>query len=223
MHILHGTWVPGKDTDFENQGRFCLWVESSSTATGKKAAGSHPFHIAQSLADFLLEALPLSTNLRTIFANAEQAPVWFNLPSDDKAPLPSVELARYQDMELTAAIQLRPWKINCLLLEESQSVLSELHFVAQQFEDRICLGHDLLFWYHVDIALRKLINKDCYIPTLIPRISKTHRGRSKKDTITFETGWMFVSSHYEDSIATLAPVMPVVCRAASWQKEKTLI
>lgn len=226
MHVIHGTWIPGADTDFENQGRFCLWVESSKSAKGKKAAGVHPFHVFQSLASFLFDVLPLSTNLRAVFDNAEQAPIWFNLPSDDKAPLPSVELARFQDMELNDAIQLRPWKINCLLLEESQAVLTELHFVTQQLEEQIIFGHDLLFWYHADLALRKLIKKDSYIPTLIPRLAprnkKTHRGRSKKDNITFETGWMFVSSHYEDSIARLAPAMPVVCRAASWQKDKTV-
>lgn len=217
MHILHGTWWPGDGAQFENEGCFLFWVESDTPLRGRRKSAVHPHHLSQpALRGFFTEVLPLAKPLLTPL-KVSQAPTWLILPSGDKTPLPSLEKAYYQGIELPESFTWQPWQVDTLEVVNPLPLLKEIHFQVQHYPDRVVLGNDLLFWYRYGCAFRELINRHEYIPALLPRSPKTPSGRRQKrvSTFSFEPTWRILSPRYGDLLNTYAATMPMVCRAAS--------
>ncbi len=149
MRILHGTWIPQNEDGFIQNGAFYLWVETTETHSSNRAETIHPRHLSgEELVTFLSEELgikspspqPLKTDI---------SPKYFLLPSADKQPLPSIELARYLETDLPETFAFQYWQVECYQttawvktgdrLEQVNNViklLNDLHFLAlNQLED----------------------------------------------------------------------------------------
>ena len=102
----------------------------------------------------------------------------FDAIGKDSQPLPSLELARYLEIETPETFNLKYWQIDCYQVTASVKVdtynyqpainviklLNDLHFMAIHNLVDIQLGTDLLFWYHYSQAFKQIILKDQYIP-----------------------------------------------------------
>jgi SNF2 family DNA or RNA helicase len=215
MHILHGTWLPGDEREFDNSGQFLFWIETENLQRPRKSSGLHPFHLMQTpLINFFRETLPLPRD--ALFALPETAKtVWFLFPSTEEKPLPSPELAHLQGAELPESFHWRAWRVFVLAVRDPLSLLKEIHFQASHFADRVRLGADLLFWHRFGGAFRDVLSKHHYIPAIFPYQSGLAKGRKKRSsTMNFSAGWLPLSTTYQDLVARYAGAMPGICRAA---------
>lgn len=90
MIILHGTWIPDGTEKFLQAGSFYLWAEVVENQGRKAKSSLHPFALdGKELSLFLEEQLKLN-NL------SQEAPVFFLLPSTEKEPLASPEMALWK-------------------------------------------------------------------------------------------------------------------------------
>lgn len=260
MKILHGTWIPNHSSDFIQSGNFYIWVETTDgkpTTTAKrkstkKASEPAPEQLVtkhrSSLAEaelkaFLFNDLGIKDELLqepdakyARSANQEQIifPKYFLLPTSDQQPLPSLELARYLEIELPESFDLQHWQIDCYQVTTSIKIstfhyqrainivklLNDLHFIAINNFAEVQLGSDLLFWYHYSQAFKQIILKDQYIPAfkyreLVVQASKTTT-KTKKAVIAshrFEIypAWEIVSEKYETELAQYVEYMPLAC------------
>ncbi len=215
MHILHGTWIPDIDDGFIQKGALYLWVESHRPHSYK---GSLIKHLSQKeLSDFLENEL----GFRATHYSAKQdiAPKFFNLPTLDQQPLPSLEMARYLEIDLPASCEWEACEINCYKVgrqfgktsgrnHSSASAffpqLKELHFIAQYQLADVQLGVDLLFWYHYSQALKQIIFKDRYIPAL------SYKADQKKKFEIYPH-WKIVGEAYEETLQRYVSYMPLIC------------
>ncbi|NJL88364.1 MAG: DEAD/DEAH box helicase [Coleofasciculaceae cyanobacterium SM2_1_6] len=117
-------------------------------------------------------------------------------------PLPSLELARYLEVEIPETFDLQYWRIDCYRVTAEVKVgtynyqrainiiklLNDLHFIAINNLVDVQLGADLLFWYHYTQAFKQVIFKDQYIPALkyqereIPGKGSTETTKTTKTT-----------------------------------------
>ncbi len=159
MKILHGTWIPDPNPGFVQTGAFYLWIETDQNKGGR-------YLTQKSLCNCLVEELgfPLPQNYniaKDISSNA------FTLPTANGRPLPSLELARYLEIEIPTRFEWQTWEIDCYRVghyfKGSQSYaglstfipqLKELHFIAHYQLADVQLGSDLLFWFHYTQAFR---------------------------------------------------------------------
>ncbi len=210
MKILHGTWIPDPNPGFVQTGAFYLWIETDQNKGGR-------YLTQKSLCNCLVEELgfPLPQNYniaKDISSNA------FTLPTADGRPLPSLELARYLEIEIPTRFEWQTWEIDCYRVghyfKGSQSYaglstfipqLKELHFIAHYQLADVQLGSDLLFWFHYTQAFKQVILKDHYIPSL----------RYRKAKKAFETypHWEIVSESYEEILERYLEHMPAICGA----------
>ena len=206
MKILHGTWIPDAHSNFVQTGAFYLWVETAEGTLPKKA-----------LALFLEEELGFPHSSAHSLGK-DISDRFFELPTAAGDRLPSLELARYLEMELPESFEWQTWPIACYrvgrFFKGGQSIpgvgallpqLKELHFIAQYQLADVMLGADLLFWFHYTQAFKQVILKDHYIPSL------RYRQVEKK----FETypHWEIISEAYEDAVQRYVPCMPLACTA----------
>ncbi len=264
MKILHGTWIPNHSSDFIQSGNFYIWVETTDgkpTTTAKrkstkKASEPAPEQLVpkhrSSLAEaelkaFLFNDLGIKDELLqepdakyARSANQEQIifPKYFLLPTSNEQPLPSLELARYLEIELPETFDLQYWQIDCYQVTASIKIsgfrrhraisvvklLNDLHFIAINNLAEVQLGSDLLFWYHYTQAFKQIILKDQYIPAfkyreLAIQPAKGTRKTSakvKKEAAAipkFEIypAWEIVSEKYETELAQYVEYMPLAC------------
>ena len=247
MQIVHGTWIPEDTSAFVQRGAFYVWVETDAPLrpdSGVKRNGSarrpadtrdHPRHLARAaLSQFLAERLKLGKYGPEALART-LTPKPFLLPTAAGRPLPSVELAPYVEEELPLEFELRPWQVWCYPLPGVVAALNEIQFIALNAAEEFQLGHDLLFWYEHTQALRAIVARDQYIPSLryhplvdgkkaragkasAPSRASTARYRADsrvKLPPTFEIvpGWEFLSPAYESLIRRHVAAMPTVCTA----------
>ncbi|BAC90359.1 DEAD/DEAH box helicase [Gloeobacter violaceus] len=217
MHILHGTWIPDQSDCYVAPGAFYLWVETpphkSRTAD---AANVHPAHLKkQALQQFLINTLGIAPNPQSGIVAC-----YFLLPTADDRPLPSLESARHQQIELPESSALQYWQVDCLRLPlVPQAVgspglirlLHDLHFQLQEQRSEVQFGSDLLFWHHFCQFLKVQIFKDRYIPALRYRELPRGRGKSKTAPDELYPGWELVCEHYAAAVAQYAEGMPTVC------------
>jgi SNF2 family DNA or RNA helicase len=240
MIILHGTWIPNADADFVQEGAFYLWAETQEPKKRrKKIAGVHPRQLIKAeLSEFLQELgikpspYPRDKGLETAIS-----PQYFLLPTAEGQPLPSLEMARYQEEELPEAFELEYWQVDCYtttvrrggmnsgIVNNVVRLLNDLHFIALNNLADIQLGADLLFWYTYTQFFKQIIYKDQYIPALKYRVSSAvksskTRGRQKKTSPTgkptnFEIypGWEIVSELYDSALEQYIEAMPLACVA----------
>jgi SNF2 family DNA or RNA helicase len=216
MYILHGTWFPGDKPDFENTGRFVLWVERQISGKVGRNAIKHPGHLEdEELHTFFSDVLPMSKPLLTQLPE-DGINVRFALPSTKDGPLPSFEMAINLCMDLPDKFEWKSWRVNCLAVNDSLLFLKELHFLVQYYSDRVIPGRDIIFWYHFGRAVKDVIIRHQYIPSLLPREETKRKGRGKKGKspgISFAPAWQIISPRYEEMIKTFSAVMPGICRA----------
>ncbi len=239
MKILHGTWIPQSGTDFFQSGAFYLWIETDTTQQSNTSMGNrHPQHLATpELKELLTTSFAISSinaqDLATVFS-----PQYFLLPSyaDDSVkqpnyrPLPSLELARYLEIELPDSFELQYWQVDCYqtvaynnrqLVSNVIKLLKDIHFLVINDLSELQMGADLLFWYHYTQSLKQIIFKDQYIPALIYREIDQNptksRQKTKKSTPTavaqIYPGWEIISEQYTADIQRYSQVMPLACVA----------
>ncbi len=126
--------------------------------------------------------LPTSDRL-TIGSPDSSSPESPNFPNHEQQnpqPLPSLELARYLEVEIPETFDLQYWQIDCYQVQAEVKVgtynyqrainiiklLNDLHFLTINNLVDVQLGEDLLFWYHYTQAFKQVIFKDQYIPAL---------------------------------------------------------
>ena len=216
MYILHGTWFPGDKPNFENTGRFILWVEKQISGKVRRNTLKHPGHLEnEELRAFFSDVLPLSKSLPARLYG-DDINVRFMLPGTKDGPLPSFEMAMHLGMDLPDEFKWKSWRINCLAVNDSLLFLKELHFLVQYYSDRVIPGRDLIFWYHFGRAVKDVIIRHQYIPSLLPREKTKRKGRGKKGKspdISFVPAWRIISPGYAEMIKTFSAVMPGICRA----------
>ncbi|MGC1218673.1 MAG: DEAD/DEAH box helicase [Phormidesmis sp.] len=243
MKILHGSWIPDAHTNFVQTGAFYLWVETAqhspeataNTSTNKETSSpasnkkdfEAPHYLGKAdLAAFLTEELGFQGAGSKKDVGADISVRFFELPTAQQQPLPSLELARYLETDLPEAFEWRRWPVDCYRIHQFNSQakangtgagisafvaqLKELHFIAQYQLADVQLGADLLFWHHYAQAFKQVILKDHYIPSL----------RYRKVKKTFETypHWEIISEAYEDLIGRYTEYMPLVCTAGFAQQ-----
>jgi hypothetical protein len=147
---------------------------------------------------------------------------YFILPSTSDTPLPSIELARYLEVDFSETLQWKQWEIDCYPLIKVIKSLNDLHFLCQYQSNEIQLGADLLFWYHYSQRLKQVILKDHYIPSLKYRELLTSQGKKKKKGFEIYPGFEFVSQHYEQLIKQSRDYMPLACVSGINEWDETL-
>src|SRR5712692_4257051 len=219
MHSIHGTWIPDDAHEFIQRGAFYLWVETDTPSgmSRSRADTVHPRHLAHtSLATFLHEKLGLretgpGTLARTLCIK------YFLLPTAAGEPSPSFELLRYVDEEEPMEFDLAPWQVSCYQVSDIITALNDIHFIALHAAEDFQLGADLLFWHQYSQAIKGIIAKDQYIPSLKYRaISSTPtKGTRAKNISSFELhpAWEPLSDTYETTIQRYVAAMPEVCAA----------
>ncbi|HEY9887354.1 MAG TPA: DEAD/DEAH box helicase, partial [Candidatus Obscuribacterales bacterium] len=168
---------------------------------------------------------------------------FFLLPTVDGEPLPSLEMARYLEVELPAAFDWQYWAIDCYRMADLKGLiggLNDLHFLGLHNLTEVQLGADLLFWYHYTQAFKQVILRDQYIPALKcrrlapeaapatgqKRAKATSAAKGKKkpaatpdpstavaDPSAVYVGWEIMGDRYEADIQTYADYMPHLCGA----------
>jgi SNF2 family DNA or RNA helicase len=219
MHIVHGTWIPDDTHDFIQGGAFYLWVETDTPqgTAWKRTGAIHPRHLGQTaLATFLIEKLGLQEPFPGALART-MTTKYFLLPTSAGKPAPSFELLRYADEEEPIEFDLIPWQVCCYKVSDVITALNDIHFIALNAAEDFQLGADLLFWYQYAQAIKGIIAKDQYIPSLKYQETSTPsaKGKRTKDTPSFELhyGWEILSETYEATIQRYVASMPEVCAA----------
>ncbi|MEA5490176.1 MULTISPECIES: DEAD/DEAH box helicase [Pseudanabaena] len=272
MKILHGTWIPDHSDDFIQTGNFYIWVEttesktltptkrkSSSKLSSKSAktekvsddlSPKHPASLAElELKSFLSNELAIKdellqeNNSQKYSANKAVFPKYFLLPTSENKPLPSLESARYLEIESPENFDLQYWQIDCYQVTTSiktgsyqfrramnvVKLLNDLHFIAINNLAEVQLGSDLLFWYHYTQAFKQIILKDQYIPAIkyrelevkAPKATKTpaktsaksKKAASQAPKFEIYPAWEIVSEQYAEELQQYVEYMPLACVA----------
>ncbi|MEH1889145.1 MAG: strawberry notch C-terminal domain-containing protein [Nostoc sp.] len=165
MRILHGTWIPNEETDFIQSGSFYLWVETQlSQKSYTNSQQIHPGHLVESqLIAFLVEELGIKED-NTKFSQ-RISPKYFALPTTNNQPLPSPELTKYLEIELTDSYEeFQYWQIDCYETVVSTKnvtalniikLLKDIHFLAIYNAEKFQISSDLLFWYHYTQSFKR--------------------------------------------------------------------
>jgi SNF2 family DNA or RNA helicase len=241
MHILHGTWIPESGNNFIRSGGFWLWVETTENVPSSSSQSGYPRQLGKrDLARLLGEDLGLQPPQHHTLQDLIE-PKFFLLPTVAGQPLPSLELSRYLEEELPERFDLEYWPVDCyptLATVKTSSahrstangvvpLLNDLHFMVLHQLTDIQLGSDLWFWFHFTQALKRIICKEQYIPslkyhqleppTVRRRQAKTAPKTTTKTGITpgFEIypGWEFIGEEYETALQQYVDFMPMICGA----------
>ncbi|WP_414542067.1 DEAD/DEAH box helicase [Nostoc sp. CCY0012] len=230
MKVLHGTWIPDASTDFIQSGSFCLWVETPINKKNRShSQGIHPGHLTKvELTNFLTQELGIKTTGNQL--SQLISPKYFALPTTNNQPLPSPELIKYLEVEITEDYEdFQYWQVDCyetLISTKAGTAinvikfLNDVHFLALYNSEEVQLGSDLLFWYHYTQAFKQVILKDQYIPALKYRqleATKTKK-RSKQSTsqpFKIYANWEIISEQYEINIQKYIDYMPLICVAGA--------
>ncbi|MCA6597710.1 MAG: DEAD/DEAH box helicase [Pseudanabaena sp. M046S1SP1A06QC] len=262
MKILHGTWIPDHSDNFIQTGNFCIWIETTEPKSIAKRKSSksakvvenglprHPASLAESeLKPFLFNELAIKDELLQeinnpyISKNSPKEkiifPKYFLLPTSENKPLPSLESARYLEIEIPENFALQYWQIDCYQVTTSVKtdsykyvrainiikLLNDLHFITINNLAEVQLGSDLLFWYHYTQALKQIILKDQYIPALKYReievkatkatkaSAKSKKATSQAPKFEIYPAWEIVSEQYSEELEQYVEYMPFVCVA----------
>jgi len=232
MQIVHGTWIPDDTDAFVQRGAFYVWVETDTPlGTRRRAGAEHPRHLTRTaLATFLGEKLGVRQDVLGALART-LCTTYIVLPTADGRPLPSVEVLPYVDDEIPLEYTLEPWQVWCYRLPDIIGGLNDLQFMALHDAEGFQLGTDLLFWHQHAQAIKGIVARDEYIPSLTYRVPTpavtvkkpvSRRGKKKDGAqlqrpAAFELhpGWELLSASYETIIERHTAAMPVVCTAGT--------
>jgi SNF2 family DNA or RNA helicase len=236
MKVIHGTWIPEASTDYIQPGSFYLWVETLSFAKNRKNNQQpiHPAHLTkEELGTFLSQELGIKDSAATI--SKRISPKYFALPTANNKPIPSPELIKYLEAEISEEYDsFQYWQIDCyqtLATVKTSSyqiadanniikLLNEIHFLALYNSQEIQLGSDLLFWYHYTQAFKEIILKDQYIPALKYRqleaiTTKNKKKERRSNSFEIYATWSIIAEQYEANLQRYLEYMPSICVAGA--------
>jgi SNF2 family DNA or RNA helicase len=214
MKILHAFWLPEATEAFRQSGSFRLWVETLDRRPMKKGKAPlvHPYSLPGGDWPALLEGLGVKPPARQMRAVLESCTI--QLPSAEKAPLPSPPLARYWPEALDETrTTLESWRVDCYRLDHPVKQLSEIHFLSFYRAEGVQPGGDFLFWYWLTQQLKRLLARDQYLPALIYRQPPRPKGKRKLPPFELYGAWEWASDPYEQLITDASERMPAACAA----------
>jgi len=246
MKVVHGTWIPNLETGFIQSGSFYLWIETYVLKNQRNSQPeTHPGHLTKNeLVNFLVEELGIKEPVPQLTKRI--SPKYFALPTVNRQPLPSPELIKYLEIEVSEDYtEFQYWQVDCYAaLTDVKTdtpainvirLLKDIHFLALNHPNEIQLGSDLFFWYHYTQAFKQVIFKDQYIPSLQYRQLEPPQSKSKstgkstsknKKPITpaFEIypGWEIISDEHEANMQKYVEYMPLICVAGSATKSQNV-
>ncbi|MEG3438093.1 DEAD/DEAH box helicase [Pannus brasiliensis CCIBt3594] len=212
MKILHGTWIPKSSDDFIRTGTFYLWAETTEPQkSGKSSGNRHPFQLSRlELGKIVSSDLGIT---ESPYPDRMVVPAYFLLPTAEDRPNPSIELARYLEIDIPEPTGWKSWEIDCYPVNSVLKALNDIHFLCLYNPADIQLGADLLFWYQYSRLLSEIIRKDRYIPALKYReIPATGKKDSKFEIYP---GWDILSETHRQEIDRYLDYMPPICTAGS--------
>ncbi|MEM7594290.1 MAG: ATP-dependent helicase, partial [Cyanobacteria bacterium P01_A01_bin.83] len=230
MKILHGTWIPEETEGLIQSGGFYLWVETTKVKQSKKSTKIYPARLTgKDLAVFLEQDL----GIKNLQSDAIEAKYWL-LPTANETALPSVELSRYLETEISEEFTWKYWQIDCYQTTTNIKVsgysyepvnnviklLNDLHFIALNSEE-LQLGADLLFWYYYTQSFKQIILGDRYIPALKYYQPKQSKGRKRQSKLEIYPGWEIICPSYEENLQKYAEAMPKLAVAGFASLPKT--
>ena len=214
MDIPHGTWIPGDGTEFDNSGRFVFWIETAETCfrDHKTKLDVHPRCLVDSerLVEFLSVGLSFSKALVSDL-HPETAMFHATLPSDDRQPLPSLEMAQLNGEFLPDEADWRSWKIFGISVDKPLLILRKLQLAADFGNPEIQLGSDLRFWIQYSLQLRNLVKRHQFLPVM-----KCFQTGGRDPELNIFAGWSPASGIYEEGLQEFANSMPGICSAVDW-------
>ncbi len=233
MKVIHGTWIPSAEVDFIQNGAFYLWVETPIVKKRRSVSQHlHPSHLAKAdLEAFLINELAIAPAPYSKISD-NISTQYFALPTANNQPLPSPELARYLEADISADYEgFEYWAIDCYQVKTKVKsgiysysqvcnvikLLNDIHFLALNNAFEIQLGSDIVFWYHYTQSFKQFILKDQYIPALKYYELPATKNKRKQQVNQFEIypGWEIISDKYESEIKRFIDYMPLICVAGS--------
>jgi SNF2 family DNA or RNA helicase len=232
VNVIHGTWIPDETADFVQKGGFYLWIETDLPVVPADLPTdglAHPRHLAgRALAGFLAEKLGIRDTVTEKVA-AGLFTQYLLLPSSKYGPLPSFEFRHYVDEDVPDQFELATWSVDCYRVPNVIPTLNDIHFIAVHGADDFQLGADLLFWHQYTRAIKRILEKDQYVPALryrelLPaagklKAAKTAKTEKQAKSFELHPSWEIVSDAYESAIHGYAASMPRVCVAGSASPE----
>ena len=210
MNLLHGTWVPHDGAQFDNQGKFIVWLETTGDGTDLPP-GIHCAHLAIDKASdtetILSEA---AISLFATAASPDSAIFYACLPSEADMPLPSIEIAQLTGEFLPDSCKWRTWAIRGFHIKEPLPFLRDLGAVAAYGQSDLRLSADLKFWMQYAQQLRNLIRQHQFLPMM-----KCHQPGARKSKLGIHTGWLPAGELYERGLKEFATCMPGICTTVS--------
>ena len=211
MEILHGTWIPEYGKEFDNPGKFVLWIETSEENSSSKK-GVHCRHISDSatLDSYLVSGLSLG---KALVASIDPSVVAFHaiLPSHQDAPLPSLEMAQLNGDYLPDDCNWQSWEIQGIAIQKPLVFLRELHLHLIIHQSEHQMSSDLKFWVQYAQHFSNLVHRHQFLPFM-----RCHQpDRRRKSTAEIHTCWLPAGELYESELLRFSAAMPNVCRMAS--------
>lgn len=189
MQIIHVFWSPCL-LGVDNNGRFHLWVETSSKQKDKNL---HPYHLsAQAFSSFC-------EKMKWI-GDIDKQCVQF--PTDENQHvLLSPVIANINDFNEKQYHQHTAQRLQTLEILAPFSFLKELNYQHFSFDDDVILGDDAKFWIAVMHCIADVLKKDAFIPAVICL--------KNKKTTTYQNKWEIISSDFDSTLKQFAQAMPL--------------
>ena len=212
-HVGHGTWVPNRVANFENQGKLFIWIETASSQNSEKKhkSAQHPNHISDSdsLVNFLSSSLLFG---KSIIDKIEPEPIMFHipLPGTGEQPLPSIEMARMRGVILpedSTELKWYFWEVKGLFISQPMLFFKELHYITSFDNPNLYLGEDLKFWIRFSRLLGNLVSRHQFLPVM-----KCFHTGGKNSQLQVCSGWTPAAEQYEQGLQDFANSMPDICK-----------
>ena len=216
MNLLHGTWVPHDGAEFNNRGKFVVWLETTGDGADLPP-GIHPTHLTTDKASDTEIILDKVVNgLFATGARADNAIFYACLPSEADRPLPSIEIAQLTGEFLPDNCKWRTWGIRGLHITDPLPFLRDLRIVVAGYgQSDLRLSAYLKFWMQYAQQLRNLIRQHQFLPMM-----KCHQLTARKSSLSIHTGWLPAGELYERGLKEFTACMPEICGAVSHKKPK---
>ena len=210
LNILHGTWLPNKEKNFVNDGKFCVWGETSQLQNNTK--------LFQYALDKNSLQLIFKEYLNQKILYDEFTKIFQLLPTSNNSFLPSIEILRLINMDVPDNLKLNCAQIDAVAISEPLEFFKQLKLMQLYLPDNIKIGQDLLYWCNFGQILGKILQRDMYIPAFC--MKKGINSKNYENNIY--SYLQIISQDYEDSVIKYANSMPVMSRGAFWLPVKKL-
>ncbi len=212
--MLHGTWVADGGPNFDNRGKFGVWLELYGDENSP--AGIHPAHFSKhsSLADLTIKDHVVS-DVVNAYADTQGTVLYASLPTQAERPLPSLEISHLTGEAIPKDCDWQTWEMRVIHITEPLKFLRDLRFAAGFGQSQVRLSGVINFWVQYAQQLRNLIRQDQYLPAM-----KCHQSGKRGSQPIVHAGWQPAGELYERSLKEFAVCMPGLCAAVSSAKPK---